>query len=152
MLNKECMTNCVCPFTGVHMIRFPLCVLAGFAFIFIWGFILHGQFLMGLYEQTAPLWRLPEDMSMALMLLYQFLTSAISAFIFTRHYEARGIQEGMRFGLLLGSLMGVLLAAPYIWTPVPAALGIGWLIGGFIQGLGLGVIFSLIYQKPAVTV
>lgn len=148
MLNKDCLRNCVCPFTGVHMIRFPLCVLAGFGFIFLWGFILHGQILVGLYERTAGLWRPPQNMSMSLMLLYQFMTAAASAFIFTRHYESRGIREGVRFGVLLGLLMAVLLGGPYIWTPVPGALGFGWLIGGFAQGLGLGIIFSLIYKNP----
>ncbi len=140
--------NCCCPFTGVHMIRFPLIVLAGFAFTFIYEFLLHGQILMGLYEQTAHLWRPEGEMKMSLMMLNQFLTTAILAFIFTRNFEGKGVCEGMRFGIMMGLLMGVMSAAAYIWTPIPGALAIGWFFGGLGWGLGLGVVFSLIYHKP----
>lgn len=146
---KECVKSDCCPISGLHKKRFPLIVLAGFAFTFVYEFLLHGNILMGMYEQTSHLWRAEEDMKMGLMMLNQFLTTAILAFIFTRNYEGKGLCEGIRFGVMMGLLMGVMSAAAYIWTPIPGALAVGWFLGGLGWGLGLGIIFSLLYKKPS---
>ncbi len=141
--------GCCCPFTGVHMIRFPLTILAGFAFIFAYDFVLHAKLLAGIYEQTSDLWRAKDDMKCTFMMIMQLLTSAVTALIFTRHYEGKGLCEGVRFGILLGLLMGILAASAYAWMPIPSSLALAWFFGNFGLGLGLGVVFSLIYRNPA---
>lgn len=141
------MKHIICPVTGVNIPRFLMSVLAGFVFICVLDFLVHGNLLMNLYNQTGYLWRAPENMVMPWMIGTQFLTSLIAAFIFTRNFEGKGIQEGVRFGLMLGLLMAVMMSAPYAWMPIPLVLALGWAGAGLATGLGLGIIFSLIYKK-----
>lgn len=142
------MKKLLCPITGVYVPRFALCTFLGFIFIFIYDFILHSQILMSIYEQTPHLWRTAEEMErfFPVMLLTQFLTAFITALIYTRNHEGKGIGEGIRFGILLGLLMGVFMAASYAWMPISSILAAAWFVGGFLQGLGLGVIYSLTYR------
>lgn len=138
-----------CPITGVRLVPFILCAFAGFAFSFALDFIVHGNLLMPLYEQTASLWRVPEEMEafFPMMTLHQFLFAAVAALIFSRHYEAKGVMEGVRFGVLIGLLSGVMISGSYAWMPIPFALAIGWFICEFARGIGLGVIFALLYRR-----
>lgn len=129
--------------------RYALSVVAGFIFVFIFEYMLHGNLLMGLYEQTSNLWRSPEEMEkyMPLMTLIQFLSVVVISFIFTRNYENKGIAEGARFGLLIGLLIGVGMIGSYAYMPIPMALALGWFIGTVIELTLLGVILSLTYKE-----
>ena len=146
---KECCGGMCCPITGVNIPRFALCVIVSFAYIFGFDYFVHGNLLMGLYEQTTDLWRPQETMQefFPMMLTYQALLAVVLGLIFTRNYEAKGIMEGVRFGILLGALIGLLNAAAYIWMPIPSDLALGWAAAGFGIALGVGVIFSLLYRK-----
>ena len=130
-----------CPVCGVNIPRFLLSTIIGFAFLFGTDYVIHQNLLMSLYEQTSELWRPTETMMdfFPLMLGAQFLMSAITAMIFTRNYEGKGIMEGVRFGFLLGLLFALMMSMSYIWIPIPLALAGGWALAGLFQGFGLGV-------------
>jgi len=138
-----------CPITKTNIPRYLLSVFAGFIFIFISDYGIHQNLLMGLYEQTTQFWRSPETMMdfFPLMLGAQFLMAAITAYIFTRNCEDKGIMEGVRFGIPLGLLFALMMSMSYVWMPIPLALAGGWAASGFAQGLGLGIIYSLTYKK-----
>lgn len=138
-----------CPITGINILRFLIATIAGFAFLFATDFVIHQHLLMDLYEQTKELWRPPEAMMsfFPLMLGSQLLMSAITAMIFTRNYEEKGIMEGVRFGFLLGLLFALMMSMSYVWMPIPIALAGSWGAAGLFQGLGLGIIFALTYRK-----
>jgi heme/copper-type cytochrome/quinol oxidase subunit 3 len=138
-----------CPITGINILRFLIATIAGFTFLFATDFVIHQHLLMDLYEQTKELWRPPEAMMsfFPLMLGSQLLMSAITAMIFTRNYEEKGIMEGVRFGFLLGLLFALMMSMSYVWMPIPIALAGSWGAAGLFQGLGLGIIFALTYRK-----
>ncbi|MGB4057497.1 MAG: hypothetical protein WBK77_05390 [Alphaproteobacteria bacterium] len=144
------MKNMCCPITGAYLPRFLPAVLLGFGFIFLSGFILHGQILMSTYEQTPQLWRTPEEMGQyfPFMLLMQFLTAFFVGVLYIKNHEGKGACEGIRFGIMVGLLMGVLHMCAYAWMPISLNLALAWFADGLIKGLGLGLIFSLIY-KPS---
>lgn len=138
-----------CPITGICIKRFLLTVSVGFIFIYAFDFVVHGILLMDIYKQTPDLWRGQDDM-MAHMLYMNGMQAAlafITAFIFTRNYEAKGIAEGLRFGLMLGLLMGIMPAMSYAWMPISGLLAFAWFLTGIAQGIGLGVIYALLYRK-----
>lgn len=139
-----------CPVTGVYIPRFLPCLILGFIYIMGLNMFVHGTLLMDQYELTQSLWRTPEDMQahFNFMMLNQFLVVFIAGVIYSRNHEGKGIGEGARYGLMLGALIGVLRMAPYAWTPVSFDLAMAWFGGGLAEGLGLGIIYSLIY-KPA---
>ena len=93
--------------------RFCFAVLAVFGFVFLFEFLVHGMLLKGLYEETASLWRPQEDYNMMHMVLMQIAFSATAVFFFTRHYENKGVGEGVRFGAYLGLVLAVVEIASY---------------------------------------
>ncbi len=138
-----------CPCSGVNIPRFLLSVVAGFIFVFGLDFVVHQNLLVELYEQTKDLWRFEETMAefFPLYLGHSLLLVVITGFIFTRHFEGKGVCEGLRFGAMIGVLLALMSSCSYIWMPIPLALALGWAVSGFATGLGLGVIYSLIYRK-----
>lgn len=138
-----------CPICGINIPRFALSAVVGFIFIFVTDFIIHGTILKDIYAQTPDLWRPEEDMMtyFPYMVAGQFLIAAITAFIFTRNYEGKGFQEGVRFGIMLGLLFSVMMSISYAWMPISTLLAVYWAASGLMQGLGLGIIFSLTYRK-----
>ena len=125
-------------------------IFAGFIFVFIYEFIIHGFLLNGIYEQTPNLWRAPETMGdfIPFSIAMQFLMTALLAVIFAKSYKGGGLLEGLRFGALLGALFGLSMASAYIYMPISALLAALWFATGFFQLLGLGLIFALTY-KPS---
>lgn len=129
--------------------RFALATIAGSVFIFLYEMLVHGHLLKPIYEETKDLWRPEEAMAeyASLMISIQFLFVAILCFIFTRNYEEKGMDEGVRFGAMMGVLLGLMAFAPYVWMPISMTLAVAWAGVTFIELLLLGIIFSLTYKK-----
>ncbi len=144
---KSCGMHC--PVTGINIPRFLIAAVAGYAFVFGFDYLIHHVLLMDTYQQTPDLWRAPETMMefFPLMIGYQVLLVLILGFIFTRNYEGKGIGEGIRFGLMIGSLIALLNAAAYIWMPISIELALSWAGAGLGISVGIGILFSLIYRK-----
>ena len=129
--------------------RYLIASLVGFVFIFAYEFVVHGILLVPTYDTTPDLWRPEEAMAtfFPFMLLTQIVRSFALCFLYTRHHEGKGIAEGLRFGVIVGFLFGVMQASSYAWMPISAALAGYWFISAFFEAIALGVIFSLIYKK-----
>ena len=145
---KCCMTHC--PVTKVYLPRFIPAFLATFVFIAVFEYVVHGVWLLDHYNQTPQLWRSLEDMQQYFVFgfIIQALTAFIIGLIYTRNYENKGPAEGLRFGLLLGLLIGVGSAAAYGWMPISQTLATLWFFTGLAKGIGSGVVFGLIYRDP----
>jgi len=137
------------PSTGINISRYFIMVVVGFIFMFAFDFIVHRNLLMDYYEQSKNLWRSDEEMqaNFIVMMIRNLLLIGIIGYIFTRHFEDKGIMEGFRFGIPMGLLLAIMMGSSYIWMPVPFALALGWAMSGLGIGLGLGIIFSLIYKQ-----
>ena len=66
----------------MKMKRFALAAIGAFVFVFLYEFLVHGYLMMGLYEQTASVWRPQEESNMAAMFLSQFLFGTALAFLY----------------------------------------------------------------------
>jgi len=127
--------------------RFILATIAAFLFVGAYEFVLHGQLLKGIYQETAHLWRAEGEYKMAFILISQLSFAAMMIFIFTRDYENKGIPEGLRFGLYIGLLLASIEIGTYSYMPVELSLALAWTAGMLIKCLGVGVIASLVYKK-----
>lgn len=139
-----------CPLTEAYIPRLVLCAVVGFIFIASFEFILHAKILANIYDMTPHLWR-PESEMPAYFgygLLMQFLTAFLTAAIYSRGHEGKGVGEGLRYGLLIGLFMGVSGASALAWMPISLGLAQAWFAGGLVQGLCLGVIYSVLYTSP----
>ncbi len=128
--------------------RFLISTALVFVFILIFDWVFHGILLMDMYKDTVHLWR-PGSERMnffPLLLLFKIILAAVLTYIFTCHYEGKGIKEGICYGLCIGVLMGVLAARMYCYMPIPFVLAAAWFVGGVSVGLGSGIIMSLTYK------
>lgn len=123
------------------------------AFVVIFGLdvIIHTKLLMGLYEQTASVWRPQHEANslMGLMTVSQALFSAILAWFYTKGYESNkpGAGQGLRFGLYAGLLVGVPQSLVwYVVLPIPFALAVGWFLGNVVDCLAAGAVIGAIYK------
>ena len=127
--------------------RYVISLLVVFVFVFLYEFLVHWFLLKEIYTQTAQLWRPEEEMNMFFMFMSQLSFSAVIAYIFTLHYEGKGIGEGIRFGLCMGLLLGSIDIATYSYMPIPMVLTLSWVLASLLKGLGSGVVLSLVYKR-----
>jgi hypothetical protein len=127
--------------------KYVLASLAGFAFMFLFDWILHGNILKGQYESTMHLWRSEADCIFPAMLAGQILSAFVLAFIYIKTYVNKKLIGGVKFGVMIGLLFTSGNLIMYGVAPYPAALPIGWSLGAIVQLMGVGCIFSLIYKS-----
>jgi hypothetical protein len=127
--------------------RYVISLFVVFVFVFLYEFLVHWFLLKDIYTQTAQLWRPEEEMNMFFMFMSQLGFSAVIAYIFTLHYEDKGIGEGIRFGLCIGLLLGSIDIATYAYMPIPMVLTLSWVLASLLKGLGSGVVVSLVYKR-----
>lgn len=142
--------NGMCTPLGCNSVKTVLfCTVAGFIFIFAYNFVVHGHFLASTYALTPNLWRTPAEYSEHMLftvVMYAILAYA-AADIYARFSTEGSIGEGARFGLLLGLVHAALQSLPYGWLPISGTLASYWFVVGLFQGLGLGIVFSLVNRK-----
>lgn len=134
---------------GLNIKSVTITILAVFAYVFITDYIIHGVILMEAYQQSAPMWRSPEQMQSFFpwMLVGQFLIAKFFVLIFAKGYEGNGIGEGVRFGLLLGFFNAGAYFIQYAVSPLPLSILWGWIGLGLLQTIGGGVLAAGIYKK-----
>lgn len=130
----------------MNVMRFIIAAVVVFGFIFGLEWYVHGQLLMGMYEETAHVWRPEGEALMHYMLASQMGFSFVLAYIFTRNYEGRGLPEGIRFGILFGLLIGFLELGTYAYLPISLTLVLYWVGTAIVKGVGAGILLALIYK------
>ncbi len=135
--------------SSINVPRFVLSVVAVFIFMFAYEFVVHGHLMMPLYNETPQLWR-PEAEMQANLFPWGILSGVglalVVTWLFTRHYENKGLHEGVRFGLWLGLLMGVMQFGAYNYLPISLNLALAWFAVMLVEGIGMGVVLSLTYR------
>ncbi|UCD70562.1 MAG: hypothetical protein JSW70_06020 [Syntrophobacterales bacterium] len=127
--------------------RFIIASIAVFICFQVLNFIIHGVILDSTYESLKDVWR-PDMMSkMWIMYITSLILSFLFVYIFTKGYEARGIAEGVRYGLLIGLLMNIPgMFNQYVIYPIPFYLALQWFIYGTIEFIACGIVAALIYK------
>ena len=126
--------------------RCAMAVAAAFVFVFLYDMLVHGYLLMGMYNETSEVWRPMEEHKMSFILLAQLAYSAMAAYIFTLNYEDAGVPEGVRYGLLIGCLVGSIQIGSQAYLPIPLALTVSWVVQEVVRGVGTGIVLSLVYD------
>lgn len=133
----------------MNMKRFMLAFVVTFAFVFLFEGLWHGVMMVPMYEATSEVWRPPAESSMAFLILGQLLYALLISYVFTRNYEAGGIAEGLRFGLLMGLLVASIQVGTYSYLPIPVSITLLWVLAEVIKGLGAGAILALVYKEDS---
>jgi len=123
------------PVTGVWMV--------------VYGFVAN-QVVLGDFwsSQVAPGLVRPEgEEILGAVIASCFLQAFALGFIFTRGYEARGLGEGVRFGLLVAWFVASLYLLFYALQPWNViSVTVSALTDGLMY-VGAGVVLALLYRK-----
>lgn len=128
--------------------RFIISTVAVFAFMVVYEMVAHGHLMMPLYQEFQHLWRTEEAMQqyIAWSIGIALAMSAVITWLYTRHYEGKGLHEGLRFGLYVGLIMGLMQASAYVYLPISLELAFAWFAVCLIEGIGAGIVLSLTYK------
>jgi len=114
------------------------------------GLLIDYVFLKADYDQLKALWR-PNMMS-RIWILYVvgLLVAFLFTYIFVKGREGKGIQEGVRFGIIVWLFTMV----PFnleLWVifPIPHTLIVKWLLFGLLSSLIGGILAAMIYKPLA---
>ncbi len=117
------------------------------------NFLIHGVLLSPEYKASEWLWRPEPEFHSKFWILWVtgLFFSYFFTFIFSKGYEAKGIAEGVRYGLYVSLLM--LLPAAYnsyvVYKDYPYSLSLKWFLFGTIEYIILGVALAMIFgMKP----
>lgn len=119
-------------------------IIALILIVVLWqilDFIVHGNLLMDMYQQTAALWRPEMDMKMGLMMVVSVIQAALFILIYCQLVSKKSLINGIKYGVLMGGLVGVGMGiGSYCYMPIPLSLAIGWFIAGIVHFTVSGVV------------
>jgi hypothetical protein len=116
------------------------------------GYFVNSYLLMDLYAAHETVFRPQAEMNLLLGFGAQLLAFFVFAYMYAKGYEGtRGLQEGLRFGVLVGLLiLGFASAWSYAVLRVSDALGMAWMIDGLVEMSLYGIIVGLVYRPRAI--
>lgn len=129
-----------------------LAIASGAAFVAYsaLAYVIHNVVLVGDYLEVASSLRAPEEFLQRLPLLYlgNLVFAAAATLIYAHGYEPgkNWVGQGLRFGLILGTLMAPVALTEYVVYPVPGALALKWIGLGYLQLLITAWVVAGIYR------
>ena len=130
--------------------KWLIAALGVFIAYFAMEFVVHGVIMKPLYEQTASVWR-PEEYMRKLMLWMmagQAIFSVMFVLIYAKGYEpTKGwLGQGLRFGLILGTLLAPIALTEYVVYPVAGLLALKWILFGYVQVILSALVAAGLYR------
>jgi len=131
--------------------RLVLAAVVATIFDAVFGFLVYGQALAGIFGRYPGVYRPADDMShMPVLVAAIFVGTLAAAYIYAKGYEGgSGAAEGVRFGAAIGIFAGVYFGG-VSWAVLHIGRDLGPLliIVGVIEWFIIGLLIGLIY-KPA---
>lgn len=116
------------------------------------AFVIHEMILGPEYEpMVGTVTRSMEAFGQRVPLLYlgNLVFALVFCLIYVQGYEAdKGwVGQGLRFGLILGTLLAPIAVTEYVVYPVPGTLALKWIAYGYLQVVLSGLAAAALYQK-----
>ena len=129
--------------------RYLIATVALFVFLCLYGMLVHGMLLSGMYEASAQIWRDYTEMQALapFRFIFQIVLAAWAVLAFSQFYKKGGVKHGLLFGLFFGVFAGILAAMKYLWLPISGALCVSWFIANTVEWVLGGLILGYIYRK-----
>lgn len=127
--------------------RLLIAFVAVYVLAAVLNFIIHGLFLMSTYEGLSSIWRPDMDRLMWIQWVTGIFFSFFFVYIFVRGYEAKGVLESVRFGLIIWGFASIpMIYGQYMVYPLPYSLVLKWLFTDLLVLIILGITVALIYK------
>jgi hypothetical protein len=114
------------------------------------SFVVHTMIFADVYETHRSVMR-PEDQANAILPV-GFVFALVGFFAFSYAYAkgyegGSGMQEGLRFGVIVGILLCCFAKIwEYMVWPVSGTLLVGWMIDAIVEFALYGIIVGLVYK------
>jgi hypothetical protein len=120
------------------------------------SFVVHGRILRDVYLQHQGLMRAEADANAILPVgfLFALLGFFAFAYAYAKGYEgSRGVQEGLRFGVIVGIFLCCFSAIwSYMVWPMSTRLLLAWLVDYIVEFAIYGMIVGAIYRPANATI
>ena len=118
------------------------------------AFVIHNIILEAEYDpMVGTVLRSVSEFGLRAPLLYLGNLVFALAFcaIYTYGYEPgkNWLGQGIRYGLLMGTLLAPVAMTEYVVYPVAGMLALKWILFGYFQALLSGVVLAALYTLPA---
>jgi hypothetical protein len=132
--------------------RVALAAVVAWVVSVVVGYFVNAYLLMDLYARHEALFRPQVEVNVFLGFGAQLLGFFAFAYMYAKGYEGTsGLQEGLRFGVLVGLLIfGFASAWNYAVLRVSDALGMAWMIDGLVEMSLYGLVVGLVYRPRPV--
>jgi hypothetical protein len=134
--------------------RFLFAFIAVYVFLFLWGWLLNGVVLKGVYAETPSLWRSQTEMGSLFhwIIIGEGLLVFAFVMIYASGFAGGGVAAGIKFGILLEIAAIGMRCAMYAVQPFPGKLIVIGSISGLIEMIIAGAIVGAIYKPQSDTV
>jgi hypothetical protein len=133
--------------------RLVAAALAGTVVDAVYGFLVYGMLLSGEFGRYPGVYRGADVPPAFLMTMFAgiFVAMLAAVVIYSKGIEAKGgAGEGMRFGVLIGVFVGVLLASiSYGTLNIGRKLTAMMAVAGIVEWTLVGTVIGLVYRANA---
>ena len=127
--------------------------VAGFVFIFLYEWVVHGMLLMPTYDATASVWRPMAEMeAMMPYAIFIKLALAFATAYYVGKMHKHGYEAGACFGFMIGVFLAIMSLAQYTYLPIELNLPIMWAIAIIVQMTAVGAIAGHFNQQESAPV
>lgn len=128
--------------------RLALAAISAWVLSIVVGFVVNAYLMDEIYQLHASVFRPEDEMNLALGFGTQLLGFLAFAYMYAKGYEGTsGLQEGLRFGVLVGLLLiGFAITWSYVTLPVSRTMGAYWAVDVLLEMAIYGAVIGLIYR------
>ena len=132
--------------------RLALAAVAATVIDGVYGFVVYGQVIGSEFARYPEIYRSNESQTAFLPLMFVGILFAmfIATYVYAKGYEGgSSVQEGMRFGVLLGLLMvGYVAGVDYAIMRIGRKMALYFGLAQLVEWIVVGTVIGLVY-KPA---
>jgi hypothetical protein len=123
----------------------------GFVAVFVTTQIIEGlldfYLLDPIYSSYSHIWRPITEMKLWMLPVAGMFFSYFFVFMFSKGYEGRGVNEGIRYGMCVALMIALPKAyGTYALMQIPYSLALQWFIFGSLEYVIAGAILSGVFR------
>jgi len=131
--------------------RLALAAVSAWVLSLVIGFVVNTWLMADIYQAHAHVFRPEAEMNLPLGFGVQIVAFFAFAYMYAKGYEGTaGVQEGLRFGVLVGLIViGFATVWSYVTLPVSGTMGVYWTVDVLLEMAIYGAVVGLVYRPRA---
>lgn len=135
--------------------RLALAAVAATVVDGVYGFLVYGNIISGEFARYPAIYRSSEVQTGYLPMMFVGILFAmlVASYLYAKGYEGgNGLQEGMRFGVLVGLVMvGYVAGVNYAIMNIGKRMALYYALAGLVEWVVVGITIGFVYRpvQPA---